>query len=104
MLTRQVESLGVRQYFDGLLGLDNIHAYSKAEIGVRWRDAHHEARVLLIGDTDHDAEVAAAMGVDCALVARGHQSRRKLETCRAVAVTETLTELFEILLAGCRQN
>ena len=104
MLTRQVELLGVRQFFDGLLGLDNIHAYSKAEIGVRWRDEHPEARVLLIGDTDHDAEVAAAMGVDCALVARGHQSRRKLETCRAVAVTETLTELFEILLAGYRQN
>ncbi len=104
MLARQVELLGIRAWFDGLLGLDNIHAYSKAEIGVRWRDEHPEARVLLIGDTDHDAEVAAAMGVDCALVARGHQSRTKLESCRAVAVTDTLTELFEILLNGCNPN
>lgn len=104
MLARQVETLGLRPWFDGLLGLDNIHAYSKAEIGVRWRREHPEARVLLIGDTDHDAEVAAAMEVDCALVARGHQSRRKLETCRAVAVTDTLTELFEKLLNGSNQN
>lgn len=98
MLSRQVESLGIREWFDGLLGLDNIHAYSKAEIGVRWRREHPEARVLLIGDTDHDAEVAATMGVDCALVARGHQSRTKLEGCRAVAVIDTLTELLDLLL------
>ena len=98
MLTKQVESLGVRQCFDGLLGLDNIHAYSKSEIGVRWRGEDPDARVLLIGDTDHDAEVAAAMGVDCALVARGHQGREKLETCRAIAVTDTLTELLDLLL------
>ena len=98
MLSRQVESLGIREWFDGLLGLDNIHAYSKAELGVRWIQAHPDARVLLIGDTDHDAEVAAAMGVDCALVARGHQGREKLETCRAIAVTDTLTELLDLLL------
>ena len=42
-------------------------------------------------------QVAAAMGVDCALVARGHQGREKLETCRAIAVTDTLTELSRIL-------
>ena len=100
MLERQTEGLGIRSWFDGLLGLDNIHAYSKTELGLRWRAAHPDARVLLIGDTDHDAEVAAAMGVDCALVARGHQSRTKLESCRAIAVTDTLTELFEQLL-GC---
>ena len=104
MLTQQVESLGLKPWFDGLLGLDNIQAFSKAEIGVHWIREHPDARVLLIGDTDHDAEVAYAMGVDCALIARGHQSRTKLESCRAIAVTDTLTELFEILLAGCRQN
>ena len=97
MLERQVELLGIRPWFDGLLGLDNIHAYSKAELGVRWIQAHPGARVLLIGDTDHDAEVAAAMGVDCALVARGHQNRKKLETCQAVAVVDSLTALSEIL-------
>lgn len=97
MLERQIESLGIHGWFDGLLGLDNIHAYSKAEIGLQWRREHPDARVLLIGDTDHDAEVAAAMGVDCALVARGHQNRKKLESCQAIAVTDSLTELSKIL-------
>lgn len=100
MLERQTENLGIRPWFDGLLGLDNIHAYSKTELGLRWKREHPDARVLLIGDTDHDAEVAAAMGVDCALVVRGHQSRKKLEGCCAIAVTESLTALSEILFEG----
>lgn len=29
----------------------------------------------MIGDTLHDGEVARAMGVECVLVARGHQSK-----------------------------
>lgn len=104
MLERQVETLGIRPWFDGLLGLDNIHAYSKAEIGLQWRREHPDARVLLIGDTDHDAEVADAMGVDCALVARGHQSRTTLKRCRAIAVTDSLTELSAFLFDGCKPH
>ena len=98
MLTRQIEGLGIGAYFDEILGLGNIRAYSKEEIGRRWREAHPEASVLLIGDTDHDAAVAAAMGVDCALVCRGHQSRAKLERLSSVGVWETLGGLLSDLL------
>ena len=33
----------------------------------------------MIGDTDHDAEVAAAIGAVCVLYTGGHQSRARLE-------------------------
>ena len=33
----------------------------------------------MIGDTDHDKRVADAMGVDCALLATGHNSFERLE-------------------------
>ncbi len=97
MLERQVESLGIRGYFDELLGLQNIHAYSKEEIGRMWRADHPDASVLLIGDTDHDAQVAAAIGADCVAVARGHQSKETLAKCPVLFVAETLSEVVQKL-------
>jgi phosphoglycolate phosphatase len=35
-------------------------------------------KVLFIGDTDHDFEVASSIGVDCLLIANGHQSKERL--------------------------
>ncbi len=33
----------------------------------------------MVGDTQHDAEVAAALGTGCVLYTGGHQSRKRLE-------------------------
>ena len=93
MLTQQIDDLGLSPYLDEILGLDDIHAYSKEEIGLRWRDRHPDACVLFVGDTDHDAQVAAAMGVDCILVASGHQSRETLEKLHPLAVLDRLGEI-----------
>jgi phosphoglycolate phosphatase-like HAD superfamily hydrolase len=40
-------------------------------------------KTLLIGDMDHDAEVAAALGMSVALVARGHQDGERLRAVTA---------------------
>ena len=93
MLEGQVEKLGIRTYFDQLLGLDNIHAGGKLEIGLSWKAEHPDARLLLIGDTDHDAQTAAAMGADCILVAQGHRPKEALESCPALAALSSLAEL-----------
>ena len=77
MLKTQLSELRVDGYFDEVLGLDNIHAASKADIAIGWRQ-RHGGRTLLIGDTDHDLQVAGLIGADCALVCRGHQSREYL--------------------------
>ena len=97
MLRRQLESLGILSRFDGILGLDNIHAHSKKEIGVAWKNANPDVRALMIGDTDHDAEVATAMGIDCVLVAAGHQSRERLEQCNCIAVLDTVKDVLKLL-------
>ncbi|MBR2370914.1 MAG: HAD family hydrolase [Clostridia bacterium] len=80
MLREQIDELKVREYFDELIGLDNIHAGSKKHLAEQWREAHPNAKVLFIGDTDHDYEVADAMGADCILVAQGHQSLEYLSS------------------------
>ena len=97
MLRGQLEGLGILSRFDGILGLDNIHARSKKEIGVAWKNANPDVRALMIGDTDHDAEVAEAMGIDCVLVAAGHQSRERLEQCNCIAVLDTVKDVLGLL-------
>ena len=68
---------------DAFVGVDDHHGTSKLDHGLRRIEAlgHDRSRVLLAGDTEHDHEVARAMGVDCVLVEGGHASRARLEAC-----------------------
>ena len=54
------------------------------------------ARCLMVGDTDHDAETARAMGVRCILYAGGHQTRARLEAT-GCAVIDRLEDLPALL-------
>lgn len=97
MLTRQITELGIPDHFDGVLGMDTIHAYSKEELGIAWREAHPTARVLFVGDTDHDAHVARVMGADCVLLTTGHQRREVLEACDCLMVAECASAIATLL-------
>jgi phosphoglycolate phosphatase len=68
-----------------LVGIDNYHAVSKFDHGVTHVEQLPAARerVLLVGDTEHDHEVAMAIGVDCALIADGHAHRARLRATSA---------------------
>ncbi len=80
-LQLQVQQQGIGSYFSQLLGLSDIYAASKIELGVNFmqRTGIDPARALMLGDSVHDSEVARAMGVPCILIAAGHQSRAVLE-------------------------
>ncbi|QBG48235.1 HAD family hydrolase [Verrucomicrobia bacterium S94] len=71
--------------FDEVIGLNDIYAAGKVENGLRYIGnlKTDPSEVLFIGDTLHDFEVATAMGVNCALVAHGHNSRPRLESTGA---------------------
>lgn len=97
MLEGQLQSLGIRGYFEDVLGLDNIHAGSKLALAYKWRARHSNANVLFIGDTDHDVETARALCADCVLVCRGHQPREYL-TKLGVSVFDTLNDVRQELL------
>ena len=85
MLQNQLASLGLSNAFDEVIGQDNIHAYGKEALGRAWRARNPEAEVLFLGDTEHDAAVAAEMGADCILLSCGHQSSARLKACRPLA-------------------
>ena len=97
MLKAQLAELGIAKLFDGVYGLDNIHAHSKTELAVEWRREHPDAKILFIGDTEHDHDTAVAMGADCALVCGGHQERAKLEACENARVFESFEGMCKAL-------
>ena len=80
MLRGQIEELGLADRFEEILGMGDIHASSKEGLAKEWRERHQDDRVLLIGDTDHDLQVAKAINAECVLVSRGHQSEKYLRT------------------------
>ena len=97
MLERQVRELGIGAYFEALLGMGDIHAHGKAERGAAGRREHPDAKPLLIGDTDHDAEVARAMDADFVLFSGGHQSKEHLLSCSPIRVLDSLDEVLTLL-------
>ncbi len=78
MLRGQLQKLGIEDFFEEILGLDNIHAVSKIELAREWRKKHPCAKAIFLGDTDHDYETARSIGAECFLVTRGHQSKEAL--------------------------
>nr|WP_317400975.1 HAD family hydrolase [uncultured Gemmiger sp.] len=101
VLEQQVCERGIRPYFDRLLGLGDIYAKSKVELGLNYL---HESgldpkRAVMIGDTVHDFEVAQAMGVVCVLQCGGHQDAETLRTTGA-PVYETLGDAAARILEG----
>lgn len=86
---------GLTDRFAGIAGGEDDYAHGKTARGRAWRASQrelHGARLLLIGDTDHDAEVAAELGADCWLVCGGHQSSARLRAV-GVPVFDALGEL-----------
>lgn len=80
ILGRQLADLGILGYFDQVLGVDNARAGGKVELAKAWmaQSGLEPGSVLLIGDTTHDAEAAAAIGVPCLLVPSGHHDAARL--------------------------
>lgn len=85
--------------FDELLGLSDIYARSKEAIGQAYlqRCGIPACESVMLGDTLHDADVAKAIGTQCILIARGHQSRKTLESA-GVPVCESLNEVAALIL------
>jgi len=87
MLRSMIEHLGIDGYFEGIYGLAHLEGDSKVSRG---RDLLRDFEIdpsttLLIGDTDHDAEVAEELNLSAALVTLGHQSEERLrKTSHAV--------------------
>jgi len=82
-LLSQISEFDIADYFGEILGISDIYANSKIDIGLDYMARSNVGNAILIGDTVHDYEVAKALEIDCALVPNGHQSKEMLMTCDA---------------------
>jgi phosphoglycolate phosphatase len=94
-LSTIVAAHGLTDTFTTVAGIPDVFAASKLERGLELATAiaGPARRALLIGDTDHDHEVATEMGADCVLIPAGHQSLARLQQC-GVPVLDSLEALF----------
>ena len=95
-LLLQISEFEIHHYFDEILGLSDIYAKSKINIGLDYVARKGVENGLLIGDTKHDYEVANALGFDCLLIAIGHQSKEKLSELGA-PVLDNLSQVLEYI-------
>ena len=97
-LIEQVSARGLQDFFTELLGLADIYGKSKVQLGQTYlqHSGLDPASCVMIGDTQHDAEVAQALGTRCVLYTGGHQSRSRLEAV-CPHVVEDLAQLPELL-------
>lgn len=98
VLISQVENYGISEYFEKVIGIENNLGKSKVQAALDWfgqQDINSE-NVLFVGDTVHDSETAKAIGCECFLIPRGHNSRQRLEKTGA-QIFSSLEEISERL-------
>lgn len=98
-ITKYARKFSVENYFEDILGTQNIVMECKTIRGKRYMNEHKFApeQTLYIGDTVHDCETALALGVDCVLFSGGQQSPKLLQQC-GVPVSDSFAEIKEYII------
>ena len=86
ILKSQAKALGIDSYFEEILGISDYRAASKLDLALAYMKRAKPEKAILVGDSVHDKEVADAMGIDCVLIANGHQARDTLLSSGAAVV------------------
>ena len=75
-LRHQLGPHAIDDRFDAILGIEDASRASKAHLVGEWlqRSPFEPAEVLMIGDTNHDVEIASALGLRFVQVSSGHQA------------------------------
>jgi phosphoglycolate phosphatase len=102
---RLLESLsihGLDHFFDASYGIENILGGGKIHLARKMmvEQSIIPEQTCMIGDTEHDLEVAQAIGAQCILVAHGHHTMERLQELN-VSVVNNLSELKDVLKKGC---
>jgi phosphoglycolate phosphatase len=76
VLARQMGPHALTDHFEQVLGITDAYAPSKTAVVAHWlrSSGHAPRRVLMVGDTNHDEEIASGLGVGFVRFAHGHQA------------------------------
>ncbi len=98
-LENQVKQRNIFNYFDSLIGLNNIHAKGKVDNAKNFVvNSPGYDQIILIGDTMHDLEVAQEINAKCILVSNGHQVINKEKFNGNAVIVNTLLDITKLNL------
>ena len=98
MLKMLLDRYQISDYFDEILGINDIYAKSKEDIAIDYINSSgiDKSSAILIGDTLHDYECANKMGIEAILTYSGHQAIDVLESA-STTIIKDISVLKEIL-------
>lgn len=94
LLDLQMEQFGLSRLMQFIRGSRNYDGATKLDTA---HTLQLQGPIIMIGDTLHDAEVAAAMGWKCILCSAGHQTPERLQAAN-VPIISSLNLLNDELL------
>ena len=98
VLVESVATHGVGHFFDHVVGIARDRGDSKVREGVQLAElmGARGRDITIVGDSSHDAEVARELSAHCILVARGGESRSRLET-NGFPVVDSFASLIDTI-------
>ncbi len=96
-LCENAKKYGVFDKFEAVLGAADFKADSKIERARLYlAESAEKGAVLVVGDLEHDAEMAAEIGADCVLLTSGHEHPERLKRSGAV-IFDKIEELISFV-------
>ncbi len=88
LLNKSLEYYSVSEYFDSIVGVNNLNALGKEKRGLEMMLKNNllKKETLIIGDTEYDLNVSKLLGCDCLLLSTGHFSKNRLKKINAPVV------------------
>lgn len=97
LLEAQMRPHRLDDAFDEVLSITDVHAASKRDVIATWLvgSGLDPREVLLIGDTNHDLEIALDLGTQFVHFARGHQELPAGSDTRQIMALEQLSQFLD---------
>lgn len=95
-LCMNIRKYGLEGCFDAVLGSADFYAGSKIDRAKDYlaKTGAKNGRILVIGDLEHDADMAKDLGADCVLLTSGHEHISRLQRAE-VPLIDDLFALIE---------
>tara|TARA_Y100001936_G_C16022519_1_gene640373 strand:+ start:337 stop:984 length:648 start_codon:yes stop_codon:yes gene_type:complete len=81
LLNETIKHYQIDHYFKYISGIEHYYADNKIKIAqsIREKIPFSNNQIVMIGDSAHDGEVAAALNIGCILFSGGHYSKARLQ-------------------------
>lgn len=96
-LETDLEHFKIKHLIDEFHAIDNIYAESKEYLFEQFLKQNPDAKVLYIGDTTHDREIAQKFNLKFLLFTQGHQSLKHFQNSNHYTPIHSLSEILNYL-------